>query len=97
MKLIIKLFRGIQLIAQDITGTSGTWLHSLTVADPYVKFTMGKQECSSSVKEKTLDPVWNEELTLYVNDPQKEILHFCIYEYFHFRILTKQHGQNNKR
>ena len=48
--VLIKLYEAHDLPAQDPNG----------LADVYVKFHMAGQTRKSSIKEDTLDPVWNE-------------------------------------
>jgi Ca2+-dependent lipid-binding protein len=73
--LTILLKRGRDLVAMDVTGTS----------DPYVVIAPGPssdynvlypgQTAKSHVKKKTLNPEWNEMLTLSIVDVRTDVLH----------------------
>ncbi|KMZ64034.1 hypothetical protein ZOSMA_389G00070 [Zostera marina] len=54
----IQVLKGIDLVSRD-TRTS----------DPYVVLTIGDQKVQTKVKKGTLNPEWNEELTLTISDP----------------------------
>ena len=60
--LHLTLIRGDSLAVKDSNGRS----------DPYVKFTMGKQEYKSSTKYETLNPVWDEEYDFIVGQNELE-------------------------
>ncbi|OVA01716.1 C2 calcium-dependent membrane targeting [Macleaya cordata] len=56
--LRIRVIRGINLAIRDVRSS-----------DPYVVIKMGKQKLKTHVKKKNLNPEWNEDLTLCVQDP----------------------------
>jgi len=64
VKLHIRLQRGENLIAADAGGTS----------DPYVTVTVDKFHLKSSVKHKTVSPVWDEELLMGVSNPHSKVV-----------------------
>lgn len=41
---------------------------SLGFSDPYVKFFVGAEMVKSRTKKKTLNPVWNDQLTIFVDN-----------------------------
>ncbi|URD85371.1 ADP-ribosylation factor GTPase-activating protein [Musa troglodytarum] len=54
----LRVLRGVNLAVRDLWSS-----------DPYVILKMGKQKLKTRVKKCNTNPVWNEELTLYVEDP----------------------------
>ncbi|KAK1383123.1 C2 domain-containing protein [Heracleum sosnowskyi] len=56
--LRIRMKRGINLAVRDTLSS-----------DPYVMVRMGKQKLKTSVISNSINPEWNEELTLSVTDP----------------------------
>ncbi|KAJ6846228.1 GTPase activating protein 1-like [Iris pallida] len=56
--LKVRVIRGTNLAFRDARGS-----------DPYVVLRMGRQRLKTSVKKKTVNPEWNEDLTLSVSDP----------------------------
>ena len=58
--LRLNIIRGSDLAVMDRGGTS----------DPYVKIMQGgKLQYKTSSQKKTLEPVWNEEADIYLEDP----------------------------
>eukprot|EP00164_Ancoracysta_twista_P003608 GFYU01004833.1.p1 GENE.GFYU01004833.1~~GFYU01004833.1.p1 ORF type:complete len:841 (-),score=277.23 GFYU01004833.1:156-2678(-) len=62
--LQVLLKRGIDLVAADAEGTS----------DPYVKICCGNQELVSNIVKKTLNPVWNTSISVFVNSPDERVI-----------------------
>ncbi|XP_059642257.1 protein C2-DOMAIN ABA-RELATED 4-like [Cornus florida] len=60
--LRIHVHRGVNLAVRDSR-----------TSDPYLVVRMGKQELKTSVVKKDVNPVWNEDLTLSVADPNLPI------------------------
>ncbi|XP_072998629.1 GTPase activating protein 1-like [Typha latifolia] len=60
--LKVKVVRGINLAVRDLKSS-----------DPYVILKMGKQKLKTRVINRNINPVWNEELTLSVEDPSLPI------------------------
>ncbi|XP_073005721.1 GTPase activating protein 1-like [Typha latifolia] len=56
--LKIKVVRGVNLAYRDSRGS-----------DPYVVVRLGAQRLKTGVKKKNVNPVWNEDLTLSIDDP----------------------------
>ncbi|OVA01715.1 C2 calcium-dependent membrane targeting [Macleaya cordata] len=56
--LRIRVIRGINLAIRDVISS-----------DPYVVIKMGKQKLKTRVVKKNVNPEWNEDLTLCVQDP----------------------------
>ncbi|PIA63869.1 hypothetical protein AQUCO_00201296v1 [Aquilegia coerulea] len=56
--LRIRILRGVNLAVRDTRSS-----------DPYVKIRMGKQKLKTRVVKKNVNPEWNEDLTLSVDDP----------------------------
>ncbi|BAF20631.2 GTPase activating protein 1 [Oryza sativa Japonica Group] len=56
--LKIRVVRGINLAYRDTRGS-----------DPYVVLRLGKQKVKTSVKKKSVNPIWHEELTLSIMNP----------------------------
>ncbi|XP_031110439.1 protein C2-DOMAIN ABA-RELATED 1-like [Ipomoea triloba] len=60
--LRIHIHRGVNLAVRDVS-----------TSDPYVIVRMGKQKLKTKVVKKTVNPEWNEELTLSISDPNLPI------------------------
>ncbi|XAR63965.1 hypothetical protein NMG60_11024138 [Bertholletia excelsa] len=56
--LRVRVKRGIDLAVRDVRSS-----------DPYVVIKMGKQKLRTRIIHKNVNPVWNEDLTLSVSDP----------------------------
>ncbi|CAK9317963.1 unnamed protein product [Citrullus colocynthis] len=56
--LRIHVFRGVNLAVRDVVSS-----------DPYVIFKMGKQKLKTRVVKQNINPEWNEDLTLSIQDP----------------------------
>ncbi|URD87606.1 ADP-ribosylation factor GTPase-activating protein [Musa troglodytarum] len=56
--LRVRVLRGVNLASRDAGGS-----------DAYVVLRMGDQKLKTSVKKNSLNPEWNEDLTLCVTDP----------------------------
>ncbi|KAL8257249.1 hypothetical protein R6Q59_029290 [Mikania micrantha] len=56
--LRIRIHRGVNLVARDVT-----------TSDPYVVIRMGQQKLKTGVVKKSINPVWDEDLTLSVAEP----------------------------
>ncbi|ONM51001.1 Pentatricopeptide repeat-containing protein ELI1 chloroplastic [Zea mays] len=56
--LKVRVVRGINLAYRDARGS-----------DPYVVLRLGKKKLKTSVKKRSVNPIWHEELTLTVTDP----------------------------
>nr|CAD1840933.1 unnamed protein product [Ananas comosus var. bracteatus] len=56
--LKVRVVRGVNLAYRDARGS-----------DPYVVLRMGNQKLKTSVKKKSVNPVWQEDLTLSISDP----------------------------
>ncbi|KAL0549186.1 hypothetical protein IC582_013667 [Cucumis melo] len=56
--LRIHVFRGVNLAVRDVCSS-----------DPYVIFKMGKQKLKTRVVKQNINPEWNEDLTLSIQDP----------------------------
>uniref|UniRef100_A0A803MLH4 Uncharacterized protein n=1 Tax=Chenopodium quinoa TaxID=63459 RepID=A0A803MLH4_CHEQI len=75
--LYVKVIRAMRLWKIDLLGTS----------DPYVKLrlsnvkrTLGK----TSIKNRTLNPKWNEDFKLFVKDPETQVLELQVYDWDKF-------------
>ncbi|XP_062188968.1 GTPase activating protein 1-like [Phragmites australis] len=55
--LTVRVLRGVNLVSRDATGS-----------DPYVVLNLDNQKVKTSVIKKTVNPVWNEDLTLAVRN-----------------------------
>eukprot|EP00301_Raphidiophrys_heterophryoidea_P006189 c12516_g1_i1.p2 GENE.c12516_g1_i1~~c12516_g1_i1.p2 ORF type:complete len:170 (+),score=39.22 c12516_g1_i1:472-981(+) len=62
--LIVRVIRGLNLKAADIGGAS----------DPYVKVSSGENKGKTGIVFKTVSPVWNQVLTLNIDDINTPIL-----------------------
>ncbi|CAI9302097.1 protein C2-DOMAIN ABA-RELATED 4 [Lactuca sativa] len=60
--LRIRIKRGVNLAIRDINSS-----------DPYIVIRMGKQKLKTRVMERDVNPVWNEDLTIFVYDPELPI------------------------
>ncbi|KAF4366818.1 hypothetical protein F8388_013883 [Cannabis sativa] len=72
--LNVKVVRAMKLKKKDLLGAS----------DPYVKFKLTEDKLPSkktTVKQKNLNPEWNEEFNLVVKDPQTQVLEFTVYDW----------------
>ncbi|KAL1535983.1 synaptotagmin-3-like [Salvia divinorum] len=72
--LHVRVIRATKLLKMDLLGLS----------DPYVKLNLSGEKHPSkktTVKKKTLNPEWNEELKLSVKDPQSQMLHINVYDW----------------
>ncbi|KAJ3692345.1 hypothetical protein LUZ60_012695 [Juncus effusus] len=58
--LKVKVVRGVNLAIRDMMKRS---------SDPYLILKLGKHKVKTHVKRRTINPEWNEELTLSVEDP----------------------------
>ncbi|XP_038878147.1 protein C2-DOMAIN ABA-RELATED 4-like [Benincasa hispida] len=56
--LRVHVFRGVNLAVRDVVSS-----------DPYVIFKMGKQKLKTRVVKQNINPEWNEDLTLSIQDP----------------------------
>ncbi|XP_044489021.1 protein C2-DOMAIN ABA-RELATED 10-like [Mangifera indica] len=61
--LKIRVKRGIDLVVSDAFSS-----------DPYVVITQGKQKLKTTVVKNNCNPVWNEDLTLPIRDPNIPVL-----------------------
>ncbi len=78
--LTLLLIGGKDMVAKDITGTS----------DPYVIVASGPannlaeiypgQSAKSSIQWKTLNPIWNETLTVSIVDLKNDVLHLEVWD-----------------
>lgn len=72
--LHVKVLRATKLMKMDILGLS----------DPYVKLKLSGEMLPSkktTIKKKTLNPVWNETFKLVVKDPQAQTLQVNVYDW----------------
>ncbi|KAL8245245.1 hypothetical protein R6Q59_011503 [Mikania micrantha] len=73
--LRVKVVRANELLKMDLLGSS----------DPYVKLKLSGGRIipskKTSVKFKNLNPVWNEEFKLTVNDPMSQVLELHVYDW----------------
>ena len=60
--LSVRVLRGINLVKRDADGS-----------DPYVVLHLDNQKLKTSVIKNTVNPVWNEDLTLAVTNPATPI------------------------
>ncbi|KAJ1287370.1 hypothetical protein BS78_02G004800 [Paspalum vaginatum] len=60
--LKVRVVRGINLAYRDARGS-----------DPYVVLRLGKKKLKTSVKKRSVNPIWHEELTLTVSDPNQTL------------------------
>lgn len=63
MKLIVQVIEARNLLAMDSNGLS----------DPYVKVQLGRQRAKTKVVKKSLNPIWDEELSFRVGNLKEEI------------------------
>ncbi|KAF5742588.1 ADP-ribosylation factor GTPase-activating protein AGD11 [Tripterygium wilfordii] len=76
--LRIHVQRGVNLAVRDVTGAS----------DPYVLFKMGKQKLKTRVVKHNINPVWNEDLTLSISDPNLPV-NLTVYDHDTFSLDDK--------
>ncbi|CAI9757997.1 unnamed protein product [Fraxinus pennsylvanica] len=72
--LHVKVVRAMKLKKKDLLGAS----------DPYVKLKLSEEKLSSkktTVKQKNLNPEWNEEFTIVVKDPESQVLEISVYDW----------------
>lgn len=58
----VRVVRGYNLAYRDARGS-----------DPYVVLRLGKQKLKTSVKKRSVNPIWHEELTLSITNPNVPI------------------------
>ncbi|KAL2554640.1 Calcium-dependent lipid-binding (CaLB domain) family protein [Forsythia ovata] len=75
--LRIRVKRGVNLAVRDVRSS-----------DPYVVVKMGKQKLKTRVIRKDVNPVWNEDLTLSVADPNLPIK-LTVYDHDTFSMDDK--------
>ncbi|KAL6210115.1 hypothetical protein ACLB2K_021053 [Fragaria x ananassa] len=72
--LRVKVLRAMKLRKMDLLGAS----------DPYVKLKLTESNMpskKSTIKQKNLNPEWNEEFNMVVKDPQSQALEFMVYDW----------------
>ncbi|KAL6219201.1 hypothetical protein ACLB2K_012407 [Fragaria x ananassa] len=72
--LRVKVLRAMKLRKMDLLGAS----------DPYVKLKLTESNMPSkktTIKQKNLNPEWNEEFNMVVKDPQSQALVFMVYDW----------------
>lgn len=73
--LHVKVVRANELLKKDLLGAS----------DPYVKLKLSGGRIipskKTSVKHKNLNPVWNEEFKLTVNDHMSQVLELHVFDW----------------
>ena len=69
MRSLLQIGYATDLLAMDKAMFGGK-----ASSDPYVKFSCGGREVKSSTKKKTLNPVWDETLSLEVLSSEAELL-----------------------
>ncbi|KAF5943134.1 hypothetical protein HYC85_020776 [Camellia sinensis] len=72
--LIVKVVRAMKLKKKDLLGAS----------DPYVKLKLTEDKLPSkktTVKQKNLNPEWNEEFNLVVKDPESQALEINVFDW----------------
>lgn len=70
----MKVLRAMKLRKMDLLGAS----------DPYVKLKLTESNMPSkktTIKQKNLNPEWNEEFNMVVKDPQSQALEFMVYDW----------------
>ncbi|KAL9999204.1 putative C2 domain-containing protein [Helianthus anomalus] len=60
--LRIRIKRGVNLAVRDIN-----------TSDPYIIIRMGKQKVKTRIIERDVNPVWNEDLTIFVYNTELPI------------------------
>ena len=75
--LRIRIKRGVNLAVRDVRSS-----------DPYVVVKMGKQKLKTRVIRKDINPVWNEDLTLSVSDPNLPV-RLTVYDHDTFSMDDK--------
>jgi len=71
-RLKVRLVRGVDLPAKDISGTS----------DPYATLSIGNQKQKSNTVKKNLNPNWNQTFTF--NAAPTDVLHVSVYDWDRF-------------
>ena len=72
--LAVKVLRAMKLKKKDLLGAS----------DPYVKLKLSEDKLpakKTTVKQKNLNPEWNEEFNFVVKDPQSQVLDVSVYDW----------------
>lgn len=72
--LHVKVLRAMKLKKKDLFGAS----------DPYLKLKLTEDKLPSkktTVKHTTLNPIWNEEFTFVVKDPESQALELILYDW----------------
>lgn len=72
--LHVKVVRAMNLKKKDLMGAS----------DPYVKLKLSEEKLPSkktSVKQRNLNPEWNEEFNFVIKDPQSQTLDIAVYDW----------------
>ncbi|CDP07376.1 unnamed protein product [Coffea canephora] len=72
--LAVKVLRAMKLKKKDLLGAS----------DPYVKLKLSEDKLpakKTTVKQKNLNPEWNEEYNFVVKDPQSQVLDVSVYDW----------------
>ncbi|KAL2897403.1 Protein C2-DOMAIN ABA-RELATED 5 [Bienertia sinuspersici] len=75
--LRIRIKRGINLAVRDVT-----------TSDPYVIIRLAKQKLKTRIIRKSLNPEWNEDLTLCVADPNEPVKLY-VYDHDTFSLDDK--------
>lgn len=75
--LRVRVKRGINLAVRDVKSS-----------DPYVILRLGKQKLKTRIIRKSLNPEWNEDLTLYITDPNEPIKLY-VYDHDTFSLDDK--------
>ena len=71
----VRVTRGVNLAIRDLRSS-----------DPYVVVRMGKQKLKTRVVRKSINPEWNDELTLSIEDPTIPVKLVCVS--FSFPLLS---------
>ncbi|KAI3757086.1 hypothetical protein L6452_04619 [Arctium lappa] len=75
--LRVRIKRGVNLAIRDIN-----------TSDPYIVIRMGKQKLKTRVMERHVNPVWNEDLTLFIYNPELPIK-LAVYDHDFFSTDDK--------
>jgi Ca2+-dependent lipid-binding protein len=81
--LHVKVIQAFKLKKKDFMGKS----------DPYVKLKLTEDAMPSkktSVKRSNLNPEWNEEFRLIVNDPESQALELIVYDWEQVKYMFLQ-------